>query len=57
MAVGRITIGANSVVGANALVIKDVPENAVMGGVPARFIREKPPVSETVLPLKETSDG
>lgn len=32
---GDITVGANSLVGANAVVIKDIPENSVAVGVPA----------------------
>ena len=34
-----VTIGNNSVVGTGAVVTCDVPENAVVGGVPARVIR------------------
>jgi len=34
-----VTVGDNSVVGTNAVVPKDVPANAVVGGVPARVIR------------------
>ena len=34
-----VTVGDNSVVGTNAVVARDVPANAVVGGVPARLIR------------------
>jgi acetyltransferase-like isoleucine patch superfamily enzyme len=39
-----VTIGDNSIVGASAVVTKDVPANAVVAGAPARVIRmrEKP---------------
>ncbi len=36
---GPITIGNNAIIGANAVVIKDVPENAVVAGVPAKIIK------------------
>lgn len=39
--VGGVTVHKNSVVGANAVVVKDVPENVVVGGVPAKIIRIK----------------
>lgn len=35
-----VTIGENSVVAAGAVVDKDVPANCIVGGVPARVIRE-----------------
>ncbi len=38
---GNITIGANSKVGANSVVVKDVPCNSTAIGVPARIIRRK----------------
>ena len=34
-----VTIGENAVVAAGAVVTKDVPDNAVVGGVPAKVIR------------------
>lgn len=40
---GPIKIGDNSIIGANAVVITDVPANSVYGGVPAKFIREVNP--------------
>ena len=38
---GGITMHKNSTAGANAVVVKDVPENAVVGGVPAKVIKMK----------------
>lgn len=36
----NVTIGENSIVGANAVVTKSVPKNCVVAGNPARIIRE-----------------
>ena len=36
---GDITVGNNVVIGANAVVCKDVPDNCVVGGVPAKIIK------------------
>lgn len=38
-----LRIGANAVVGAGAVVISDVPDNVVVVGVPARFLRDRVP--------------
>jgi serine O-acetyltransferase len=37
---GPVCIGRNAVIGANAVVLQDVPANSVAAGVPARVIRE-----------------
>ena len=37
---GRISLSDNCIVGANAVVTKDVPPNAIVGGVPAKIIGE-----------------
>ncbi|MDP2643543.1 MAG: acyltransferase [Desulfobacterales bacterium] len=36
-----ITVGANAVVGAGSVVVRDVPDNAVVAGNPAKVIRKK----------------
>ena len=38
---GPVTVGKNAKVGANAVITKDVPENAVMIGIPAKNINTK----------------
>ena len=35
---GPIVIGKNSKIGANSVVTKDVPENAVMVGIPSKNV-------------------
>ena len=35
-----VKIGDNVIVGAKSLVTKDIPSNTVVGGVPAKFIKE-----------------
>ena len=38
MLLPNIVVGANSVVAAGSVVNKDIPDNEVWGGVPAKFI-------------------
>jgi maltose O-acetyltransferase len=38
---GDVTIGKGAVVGAGAVVVKDVPENSIVGGVPAKEIGKR----------------
>ena len=35
----NVTVGKNSIVGANSLVLRDIPDNVVAFGVPAKVIR------------------
>lgn len=39
--VGPIVIGNNVLIGANSYVDKDLPDNAVVAGIPAKIIRYK----------------
>lgn len=38
---GGVKIGNNVTIAPNAVVVKDVPDNAVVGGVPAKIIKFK----------------
>jgi serine O-acetyltransferase len=47
---GNITIGADSRIGANAVVVKSVPENSVVVGVPGQIIKRSHPHLATDAP-------
>lgn len=44
---GAITVGHDSVVAANAVVIHDVPPYSIVGGIPARVLKTLEPVERT----------
>lgn len=37
--IGAIHIGNNVTIGANAVVVKDIPDNCIVGGIPAKIIK------------------
>ena len=50
---GNITLGANSKVGANSVVVKNVPPNSTAVGIPARVLKrgyDKTPLSHDKIP-------
>lgn len=49
---GAITIGENSKIGANSVVVKDVPDNSTAVGIPARIVNScsKEPLSHDKIP-------
>jgi serine O-acetyltransferase len=47
---GAITVGANSRIGANAVVVKPVPPNSVVVGVPGQVVMRSQPRTEPSLP-------
>ena len=52
---GDITIGAHSRIGANAVVVKDVPPQSVVVGVPGQIIRRKQQILGMAADLDHTS--
>lgn len=38
--IGRISIGNNVIIGANAVVTNNVPDNVIVGGIPAKVIKK-----------------
>ena len=55
---GPVVIGKNAKIGANAVVTKNVPENAIMVGIPAKNVGESSVDDETFKPygITEQSD-
>tara|TARA_B100001029_G_C14958469_1_gene392993 strand:+ start:358 stop:939 length:582 start_codon:yes stop_codon:yes gene_type:complete len=54
---GPVTVGKNAKIGANAVVTRDVPENSVMVGIPAKNVGEGIADDKTFKPYGITSDS
>ena len=54
---GPVTVGKNAKIGANAVVTKDLPENAVMVGIPAKNVGETSGSDENFKPYGITPES
>mgnify|MGYP001421382479 FL=1 len=54
---GPVVIGKNAKIGANAVITKDVQENSVMVGIPAKNVGESSPSDETFKPYGITKES
>jgi len=54
---GPVVVGKNAKIGANAVVTKDVQENSVMVGIPAKNVGEGSPDDKTFKPYGITSES
>lgn len=52
---GAINVGDNAKIGANAVVLHDVPAGASVGGVPARILSTKPQALPSAPPADDTT--
>jgi serine O-acetyltransferase len=44
--IGPVMIGSNSIIGANSVVTRNVPDNVIVSGIPAKVIKKRWPNSE-----------
>ncbi|EDY96722.1 hypothetical protein BACPLE_01165 [Phocaeicola plebeius DSM 17135] len=43
---GNVKIGNNVIVGSNAVVVKDIPDNSMVAGIPAKIIKRYNPSTQ-----------
>ena len=48
---GPLRIGSNCVIGANAVVLKDVPPDSIVAGIPARVVGRRPLMDANLRPI------
>ncbi len=44
--IGGITVGDDVIIGANAVVVKDVPSHSIVVGVPAKVIKTRESIND-----------
>ena len=54
---GPVIVGKNAKIGANAVVTKNVAENSIMIGIPAKNVGETKPNDKTFKPYGITADS
>jgi len=51
--IGGITVGDDVIIGANAVVVKDIPPHSIVVGVPARIIKTRSSIDEEWKRMKD----
>ena len=51
-----LTVGRNSLVGMGAVVIRDVPDNVVVAGIPAKVLRKNISATSRISAVRRSSD-
>lgn len=52
-----VNVGSGCIIGANAFVVKDTENNAIYGGIPAKFIKENSDSSSSIYSSKQLLDS